>query len=145
VNTLVGVGAGGGTVGVVESKGRRTSCTTRVTTVELLSASGSSKSTPAAAVRLGAFSPGPTTRTKRTSFVDGSLRTIAQSSWPSMSPSRARLTITSCLFHSSIVSANDALSAIDTSAPPASSARASAVARASSGSTSRAFMPTPPR
>ena len=71
--------------------------------------------------------------------------TIVHSSWPSMSPSRARLTITSCLFHSSIVSANDALGAIETSAPPDSSARASAAARCSLGSTSRAFMPIPPR
>src|SRR6266699_958241 len=62
-----------------------------------------------------------------------------------MSPSRARLMMTSCLFHSSIVSANDALGAIETSAPPASSASARTGARCGSGSTSSAFMPAPAR
>src|SRR5262249_25387294 len=79
----------------VASCARRTSWTTRVTSVVLLRASGRSRSTPAAAVWLGALSPGPTTRTKRTSFVDGSLRTIVHSSCPSMPPSRAPRPMTS--------------------------------------------------
>jgi len=156
----MGVGGGGtrgrgGAVGAgvitdaaaaaVESICRRTSCTTRVTMVALLSASGSTRSTPATAAWAGAASPLPTTSTKRTSLVDGSLRTMAHSSWPSISPSRARLMMTSCLFHSSIVSANDALGATETSAPPASSAAARTGARCGSGSTSSAFMPTPAR
>ena len=86
------------------------------------------------------------TSTNRTFRVDGSVRTRLHSSRPSMSPTVARLTMTSWRFHSSIVSAKEALGATAASAPLPLRASSTPAARVASESTTSTFMrEAPPR
>src|SRR5262245_5953390 len=111
---------------------------TSVTMVCGVNSPTSMRSGPPSSALSGTSSPDPASRRKSTSAIDGSLRTMEQSSQPSTSGTVARLTIRLGRSRSSIVSANEPLvTPVTFVKPAAASAFSSAPSAGRSGSIRR--------